>query len=55
LNAAVDLGLNGRTYVVGGGSRGLGHAVAEVLVREGARVLLLGRDEDSLAAAAARS
>jgi 3-oxoacyl-[acyl-carrier protein] reductase len=53
LNAAVDLGLNGRTYVVGGGSRGLGHAVAEVLVREGARVLLLGRDEDSLAAAAA--
>ena len=48
----MDLGLDGRAYVVGGGSRGLGRAVAEVLVADGARVLLLGRDEDALKAAA---
>jgi 3-oxoacyl-[acyl-carrier protein] reductase len=53
LNAAVDLGLEGRSYVVGGGSRGLGRAVADELVAGGARVLLLGRDADSLGAAAA--
>jgi 3-oxoacyl-[acyl-carrier protein] reductase len=40
----VDLGLEGKTVVVGGGSRGLGRAVAEVLVAEGARVLVVSRD-----------
>jgi 3-oxoacyl-[acyl-carrier protein] reductase len=44
----MDLGLEGRTYVVGGGSRGLGNAVAGELVREGARVLLVARDQGSL-------
>jgi 3-oxoacyl-[acyl-carrier protein] reductase len=44
----VDLGLAGRTYVVGGGSRGLGRAVADALVAEGARVLLVARDQGSL-------
>jgi 3-oxoacyl-[acyl-carrier protein] reductase len=48
----VDLGLSGRAFVVGGGSRGLGRAVADELVREGARVLLLGRSEDGLREAA---
>jgi len=49
----VDLGFEGRGYIVGGGSRGLGRAVADVLVAEGARVVLLGRGEDSLAQAVA--
>jgi 3-oxoacyl-[acyl-carrier protein] reductase len=48
----VDLGLRGRSFVVGGGSRGLGRAVADELVAEGARVLLLGRFEDALREAA---
>ena len=48
MNAGVDLGLEGRSYVVGGGSRGLGRAVADVLVAEGARAVLLGRGEGSL-------
>ena len=48
----MDLGLEGRTFVVGGGSRGLGRAVAEELVREGASVLLVARDADALAVAA---
>lgn len=34
----------GRCYIVTGGSRGLGYATAEVLVSEGARVLLVARD-----------
>jgi 3-oxoacyl-[acyl-carrier protein] reductase len=40
----MDLGLAGRVYVVSGGSRGLGRATAEVLVTEGARVVLGARD-----------
>jgi 3-oxoacyl-[acyl-carrier protein] reductase len=41
----VDLGLDGRVYVVTGGSRGLGLATAQALVAEGARVVVAGRDE----------
>lgn len=44
----MDLGLKDRCFVVGGGSKGLGRGVAEALVGEGARVLLLSRDEASL-------
>jgi 3-oxoacyl-[acyl-carrier protein] reductase len=40
----VDLGLEGKTIVVCGGSKGLGRAIAEELVRERARVLLVSRD-----------
>src|SRR3954469_21011308 len=47
----VDLGLSGRFFVVGGGARGLGRATADVLVAEGASVLLVGRDGDALQAA----
>jgi 3-oxoacyl-[acyl-carrier protein] reductase len=49
----MDLGLAGRVYVITGGARGLGRATADVLVAEGARVLLSGRTEESLADAVA--
>jgi 3-oxoacyl-[acyl-carrier protein] reductase len=42
------LGVEGKTFVVGGASSGLGRAVAEQLVAEGARVLLIARDADAL-------
>lgn len=44
----MELGLRDRTFVVGGGSRGLGRAVADELVREGARVVLLARHARAL-------
>ena len=49
----MDLGLNGRAALVTGGSRGIGKASAAALVREGARVVLLGRDVAALQASAA--
>jgi 3-oxoacyl-[acyl-carrier protein] reductase len=45
----MDLQLADRVFLVTGGSRGLGRATAEVLVEEGARVVLSGRSEESLA------
>lgn len=48
----MDLGLHGRTYVVTGASRGLGYAVAEQLVAEGAHVVLSSRSQESVEAAA---
>lgn len=47
----MDLGLAGSAFVVTGGSRGLGLATAQVLVDEGAGVVLLSRHQDSLDAA----
>jgi len=47
----MDLQLRDRVYVVTGGARGLGRATADCLVEEGARVVLSGRSEESLAAA----
>lgn len=44
----MDLQLADRVFIVTGGSRGLGRATAEVLVAEGARVVLSGRSEESL-------
>ena len=44
----MELGVEGRTYLVGGGSRGLGRAVAAALVSEGARVLVVARNPDAL-------
>lgn len=49
----MDLGLSERVYIVTGGSRGLARAGAESLVADGARVVLTGRDDDRLRAAAA--
>lgn len=44
----MDLGLTERVYIVTGGAGGLGRATAEVLVAEGARVVLSGRHKESL-------
>ncbi|MBM7515639.1 SDR family NAD(P)-dependent oxidoreductase [Nocardioides nitrophenolicus] len=49
----MDLGLAGSAALVTGGNRGIGRATATALAREGARVVLLGRDTATLAAAAA--
>ncbi|MFL5859451.1 MAG: SDR family oxidoreductase [Solirubrobacteraceae bacterium] len=40
----MDLGIQGRVALVGGASQGIGRAVAEVLVSEGARVVITARD-----------
>ena len=47
----MDLELTDRVFVVTGGARGLGRATADVLVEEGARVVLSGRSQETLAAA----
>jgi NAD(P)-dependent dehydrogenase (short-subunit alcohol dehydrogenase family) len=44
----VDLELNGRAFLITGGSDGLGLALAQRLVGEDARVAICGRDEDRL-------
>ncbi|PPS75147.1 MULTISPECIES: SDR family oxidoreductase [Streptomyces] len=49
----MDLGLKDRVYVVTGATRGLGNATARELVADGAKVIVSGRDEKSVAEAAA--
>jgi 3-oxoacyl-[acyl-carrier protein] reductase len=49
----VDLGIDRRTALVMGASKGIGRGIAEALAREGARVAISSRSEDSLEAAAA--
>ncbi|MGW1609677.1 SDR family oxidoreductase [Streptomyces sp. NPDC002285] len=49
----MDLGLKDRVYVVTGATRGLGNAAARELVADGAKVVVTGRDEERVAAAAA--
>lgn len=46
----MDLDLADRVYIVTGGSRGLGRATADCLVAEGARVVVSGRNAESLVA-----
>ena len=48
----MDLGLAGKAFLVTGGSRGLGLASAQVLVAEGAHVVLSARDPRAVATAA---
>ena len=48
----MELGISGRTCVVTGASRGIGLATARILCAEGARVLLVARDEARAIAAA---
>jgi 3-oxoacyl-[acyl-carrier protein] reductase len=50
----MDLGLTGHRALVGGGSGGLGGAIAAVLRAEGAAVALVARETPRLAAAATR-
>ena len=50
----MNLDLEGKRVLVTGGSSGLGYAVAQSLVTEGARVALNARDTPRLADAAAR-
>jgi 3-oxoacyl-[acyl-carrier protein] reductase len=50
----MDLGIEDRACIITGGSRGIGLEVAIKLTADGARVLLVGRHEQSLRAAAAR-
>jgi NAD(P)-dependent dehydrogenase (short-subunit alcohol dehydrogenase family) len=45
--------LRGRIVLITGGSRGLGLALARELTRQGARIAICGRDQDSLARAGA--
>jgi 3-oxoacyl-[acyl-carrier protein] reductase len=49
----VDLSLDGRSALVCGGSRGIGRAAAQALAGLGARVTVVARDEEALAAAVA--
>lgn len=44
----MDLGLNGKVFVITGGTRGLGLATAKELISEGAFVCITGRNQERL-------
>src|SRR4051812_45720757 len=48
----MDLGLDGRVFVLTRASRGLGFATAEALVADGAKVVISSRSVEGVAAAA---
>ncbi len=50
----MDLGLRGRVAIVAAASKGLGHAAAQELAREGADVAICARTSSDLEAAASR-
>ncbi|MCD4524431.1 SDR family NAD(P)-dependent oxidoreductase [Nocardioides sp. cx-173] len=49
----MDLRLSGRTALVSGSTQGIGYAIAEALLREGASVTVNGRDPERVRAAVA--
>ncbi|MFB3098076.1 MAG: SDR family NAD(P)-dependent oxidoreductase, partial [Dehalococcoidia bacterium] len=49
----MDLELKGKVAIIGGASKGLGRACAEVLAEEGVRVTICSRTKDDLEKAAA--
>ena len=49
----MDLGLNGKTAVITGGTRGIGRAIAETLLAEGCNVVVCARKAEEVAAMAA--
>lgn len=51
---AMNYGLEDKVAVVTGGSRGIGLAVTEELLKQGAKVVICGRKQENLDAAAAR-
>jgi len=50
----LDLGLKGKLALVSGSTAGIGYAIAEQLVREGARVIVNGRTQKPVDATVAR-
>ena len=44
----MDLGLEGKAFLITGGTDGLGLALAKTLITEGARVAICGRDDSRL-------
>ena len=50
----MDLGLKGKVAVITGGSDGIGRATAEVLAREGAKVVICARGQEKLDQTAAQ-
>jgi 3-oxoacyl-[acyl-carrier protein] reductase len=48
----MDLGIAGKTALVGGASKGLGYGCAEALAREGVNVVIVARGAEALDAAA---
>ncbi|NNF05468.1 MAG: SDR family oxidoreductase [Candidatus Eisenbacteria bacterium] len=48
----MDLGLTGKVAIVSGASTGIGFGIAEALVREGAHVAVISRNEERIQAAA---
>jgi NAD(P)-dependent dehydrogenase (short-subunit alcohol dehydrogenase family) len=50
----VHIGFEGKGAIVTGGSRGIGLAIARALIDSGARVLITGRKQEALQAAAAQ-
>lgn len=50
----MDLQLKNRLALVSGSTAGIGYAIAEALLREGARVIINGRTRDAVDAAVAR-